>query len=73
MMKTLASIFLLGVLLVGTIPAQDIGNPEEALQPIIRFKALDIVVDSGETPLAAYQFELAEPAGRAKIVGVEGG
>ena len=29
--------------------------------------------DSGEVPLGAYQFELSDPAGSIKIVGVEGG
>jgi len=72
-MKALACIFMLGVLLAAPVAAQEIGTPEEATRPVVRFKALDIVIDSGETALAAYQFELTDPSGRAKIVGVEGG
>jgi hypothetical protein len=49
-----------------------------AQQPAIeegrsRFGAVDIYVDSGSTPLAAYQLECAATNGVAKIVGVEGG
>jgi hypothetical protein len=38
-----------------------------------RFCAMDIFVDSGSTPLAAYQLEFAATNGVAKIVGIEGG
>lgn len=38
-----------------------------------RFTAVDIFVDSGDLPLAAYQFELSAAVGSFKIVGVEGG
>jgi hypothetical protein len=38
-----------------------------------RFCAVDICVDSGSTPLAAYQIEFAATNGLAKIVGIEGG
>jgi len=39
----------------------------------IRFVAVDVYIDSGTTPLAAWQFELTTGSGDAKIVGVEGG
>lgn len=39
----------------------------------VRFRPLDIYLDSGATPLAAYQLELVVEAGDAEIVGVEGG
>ncbi len=39
----------------------------------IRFRAVDVYVDSKEKPLAAYQLELSAKEGRAKIVGIEGG
>ena len=39
----------------------------------VRFTPVDIYVDSGEKPLAAYQFELKATTGQIKIVGVEGG
>ena len=43
-----------------------------ANQPKVRFAPLHIYLDSGNKPLAAYQFEL-RAAGQIKIVGVEGG
>ena len=39
----------------------------------IRFRAVDIYVDSANTPLAAYQVEFSVTNGIAKIVGIEGG
>lgn len=42
--------------------------------PSTRFEALDVFVDSGTVPLAAYQLEVrAVGEGVAKLVGVEGG
>jgi hypothetical protein len=38
-----------------------------------RFRAVDIYVDAGSTPLAAYQLEFAATNGVARIVGIEGG
>jgi hypothetical protein len=38
-----------------------------------RFCAVDIFVDAGSTPLAAYQLQFAATNGVAKIAGVEGG
>lgn len=37
------------------------------------FRAVDLFVDSGNQPLAAYQLSFACAAGDAKIVGIEGG
>ena len=42
-------------------------------RPAVRFAAVDVFVDSGAVPLAAYQFELKARGGAFKIVGVEGG
>ncbi len=39
----------------------------------VRFTPVAIYIDSGDKPLAAYQFELKATVGRIKIVGVEGG
>jgi hypothetical protein len=44
--------------------------PEEGRS---RFCAVDIYVDSGSTPLAAYQVEIAATNGMVRIVGIEGG
>jgi hypothetical protein len=38
-----------------------------------RFAPVNVYIDSGNRPLAAYQFELKAATGRIKIVGVEGG
>jgi hypothetical protein len=39
----------------------------------VRFVMVDVIVDSGNKTLAAYQIEVTDPTGRAKIVGIEGG
>ena len=39
----------------------------------MRFVPVHIFIDSGDAPLAAYQFELKVVTGDARIVGVEGG
>ena len=39
----------------------------------VRFAPVYVYVDSGDKPLAAYQFELRARTGQIKIVGVEGG
>ncbi len=39
----------------------------------VRFRAVDIYVDSKDKPLAAYQLEFSVTNGNAKIVGIEGG
>ncbi len=44
----------------------------QAADTDVRFAALDIFVESTE-PLAAWQFELRESAGRMRVVGVENG
>jgi len=38
-----------------------------------RFLVVDVLVDSGAEPLAAYQLTIAARGGQAKIVGIEGG
>jgi hypothetical protein len=38
-----------------------------------QFRAVDIYVDPGSTPLAAFQLEFAATNGLARIVGIEGG
>jgi hypothetical protein len=50
----------------GTDPAVVNGEPT-------RFESRTVRVDAGDTPLAAYQFELRDPEGRIEIVGLEGG
>ncbi len=42
-------------------------------EPLVRFEAIDVFVDSGEAALAAWQIELSDRLDRTRIVGVEGG
>ncbi len=44
-----------------------------AAQDPVRFTAIEIVLDTGGKPLAAWQVEIACDASRGRIVGVEGG
>ena len=39
----------------------------------VRFEYIDVYIDSGDAPLAAYQFELTDASQSIKIVGIEGG
>ena len=50
-----------------------IEGPNNVANDAVRFEAIDIFVDSGTTPLAAYQFELACETPGVEIVGIEGG
>jgi hypothetical protein len=65
--KTWLTILLFG-LAAGLLAQQP--APEEGRS---RFGAVDIYVNSGSTPLAAYQIEFAATNGVARIVGIEGG
>jgi hypothetical protein len=46
---------------------------KEPAQGRVRFAPVRVYLDSGDKPLAAYQFELRARTGQIKIVGVEGG
>lgn len=65
---TLASMFFT-MQALGQMPETD----QSETQAPVRFEAVDVYMDSGEVPLAAYQFELAAETGEIKIVGIEGG
>ena len=67
-MKTLRTFLLLALTLTVCAWSQ---RPDAATA--VRFEAVDIYVDSGDTPLAAYQFEFAAETGAITIVGIEGG
>ncbi|MCP4259975.1 MAG: hypothetical protein GY774_21045 [Planctomycetes bacterium] len=72
-MKKVIVIILLSISIMVPVLARqsDLDNPE--IQPKIRFATVHIYLDSGNKPLAAYQFELKATTGQIKIVGVEGG
>lgn len=56
-----------------TLLAPRIGHASRVIESKVRFAPVYIYLDSGSSPLAAYQFELKAIAGKVKIVGVEGG
>jgi len=55
-----------------TLPPGRPASTEEG-DTSVRFAPMHIYLDSGNTPLAAYQFELKADPDRVQIVGVEGG
>ena len=67
-MKWVRSILLLLAVLLGAWLARP-----AATEQTVRFQAVDLFIDSKETPLAAYQLEFLVKSGDAKVVGVEGG
>jgi hypothetical protein len=66
--KTMWSTALLLAVLIGAWLAQSAPTEEG-----VRFHAVDIVIDSRNEPLAAYQLEFSVKSGGARIVGIEGG
>ncbi len=48
-------------------------GPNDVQPNDARFEAIDVFVDSGNQPLAAYQFELTSQRPGVEIVGIEGG
>lgn len=47
-------------------------NRIDATQPGVRFAAFDVLIDSGKTPLAAYQVKIVATSGDVTLVGIEG-
>lgn len=72
-MKNITAIILTSIILIVPVPAQQSEQDNSAVEPKVRFAPLHIYLDSGNQPLAAFQFELKATAGQIKIVGVEGG
>jgi hypothetical protein len=50
-----------------------VDGPVDAAEDTPRFEALDVFVDSGNHPLAAWQLELISDTPGIEIVGIEGG
>lgn len=65
-MRTLAPICIAAFLAVTSVCAQDDVQS-------VRFDAIDVYVQSGDEPLAAYQLDLSAAKGDVTIVGIEGG
>jgi hypothetical protein len=55
---------------LGVARAEDVAAPAPAGASPFRY--LDVIIDTGGKPLAAYQFELVAPKG-VQLVGIEGG
>lgn len=45
---------------------------QPATVPTVRFAAVNLYIDSGKQPLAAYQLEMTATKGDVRIVGIEG-
>jgi hypothetical protein len=59
--------------ILAALGAQEGAEPGRHTSDGVRFEAVDVFIDTGDRPLAAYQFELKACVGHAKIVGIEGG
>jgi hypothetical protein len=73
----LAAAVVLVALLSGAtrpFPAREAPQARRDVAPApgVRFLAVDVILDAGASPLAAYQFEFMAPPG-VRLVGVEGG
>jgi len=69
MKRIVPLIFLMFGLLGGSAPE---ANHAVATQPNVRFAAFDVLIDSGKTPLAAYQVKIVTTSGDITLVGIEG-
>jgi len=72
-MKKLTVIILMSISIIVPVLARQAEQDSPTVQSNVRFAPLHIYLDSGNKPLAAYQFELKAAARQIKIVGVEGG
>lgn len=76
MRRSLLMVMLLtGSLLIaaGAVGSSDSSPSRVADDASVHFEAIEVYLDSGDIPLAAYQFELSAAAGDMKIVGIENG
>ncbi len=65
-----AGSYILSVLLATVVSWAAAAQPQGAG---VRFQAVNILVDAGDEPLAAYQLDLRSTTGNVRIVGIEGG
>ncbi len=70
-MKKIMAIILTSIFLIVPVLARQ-SEQDLTVQPKVRFAPLHIYLDSGNQPLAAFQFKLKAAAGQIKIVGIEG-
>jgi hypothetical protein len=72
-MKRLSIIAIAVACVLGSLMARGSEERGREVERAPRFEAVDVYVDSGDVPLAAYQFELKARGADVKIVGIEGG
>lgn len=72
-MNKITPIILAGICFIVPVLAQQSEQDYSTAQSGVRFAPLHIYIDSGNSSLAAFQFELKAAAGQIIIVGVEGG
>ncbi len=72
-MKRYALLSLVLTCVLAILLAPQVGHANRVIRSKQRFAPVEIYLDSGNTPLAAYQFGLKVTKGSVKIVGVEGG
>ena len=63
------AILLLLAVLTATAPV----GPAPDAQLAVRFAAVDVMLDTADVPLAAYQVEVTATAGDVTLAGIEGG
>lgn len=61
------------ILLVALSGAQQPAPAPDAPRRPVHFLPMDVIVDSGDAPLAAYQVEVWAPDAEVMLVGLEGG
>lgn len=74
MRKNPRQLFVSVILLAIALATISAGAREAAVESgDVRFASVDLLIDSGAEPLAAWQLEWSDPSGRASLVGIEGG
>jgi hypothetical protein len=72
-MKRVLTLSLIAACPMLMLLAPQTSHASRPMKQATRFAPVHIYLDSGDKPLAAYQFELKAVTGQIKIVGVEGG
>ena len=72
-MKTTIKIILTSIFIAIPVLAQQFGQDNSAASSKVRFVSMPVYIDSENSALAAYQFELKINKGQVTIVGVENG
>ncbi len=71
-MRRFTAFILAGLVVVAAGWAAPDDTPHRRPDTTLRFDAVHVFIDSGSTPLAAYQLSLLATTGNVRIVGIEG-